>query len=130
MYNLKKFIPGKSYIPVTGKVFDSEEIDNVIKVARDGWWTEGEFAKQFERGFSKFMGVRYVSLVNSGSSANLVAFASLTSKIFGEKRLKKGDEYLAMTFSDASLDNKSIVIMFQKFHQKRAEKQARAKICG
>ncbi len=94
MYNLKKFIPGESYIPVTGKVFDSEEIDNAIKVARDGWWTEGEFAKQFERGFSKFMGVRYVSLVNSGSSANLVAFACLTSKIFGEKRLKPGDEYI------------------------------------
>src|SRR3989338_5835578 len=94
MYNLKKFIPGKSYIPVTGKVFDNEEIDNAIKVARDGWWTEGEFAKQFERGFSKFMGVRYVSLVNSGSSANLVALASLTSKIFGEKRLKPGDEFI------------------------------------
>ncbi len=94
MYNLKKFIPGKTYIPVTGKVFDSEEIDNAIKVARDGWWTEGEFAKQFERGFSKFMGVRYVSLVNSGSSANLVALACLTSKIFGEKRLKPDDEYI------------------------------------
>lgn len=94
MYNLKKFIPGKSYIPVTGKVFDQEEINNAIKVARDGWWTEGEFAKQFEKGFSKFMGVRYVSLVNSGSSANLVAVASLTSKIFGEKRLKPGDEYI------------------------------------
>lgn len=126
MYKLKKFIPGKTYIPVSGKVFNSEEIDNAIKVARDGWWTEGEFTKQFERGFSKFMGVRYVSLLNSGSSANLIAVASLTSKVFGEKRLKAGDEYITIpvgfpttvnpgilyglipTFIDAELDTLNI----------------------
>jgi len=89
-----KFIPGETYVPVSGKVFDREEIDNAIKVAKDGWWTEGEFTKQFERDFSKFTGLRYVSLVNSGSSANLVALASLTSKVFGDRRLKAGDEFI------------------------------------
>lgn len=89
-----KFISGKTYVRVSGKVYDDEEINNIIKVAKDGWWTEGEFAKQFESDFRKFMGVRYVSLVNSGSSANLVALASLTSKVFGDKRLKPGDEFI------------------------------------
>ena len=91
---MNKFIPGETYVPVSGKVFDHTEIDNAIKVARDGWWTEGEFTKQFERDFSKFTGLRYVSLVNSGSSANLVAFSSLTSKVFGERQLKPGDEFI------------------------------------
>ncbi len=90
----KIFIPGETYVPVSGKVFDEEEINNAIKVAKDGWWTEGEFTKQFEKDFSQFTGLRYVSLVNSGSSANLVAFASLTSKVFGERRLKAGDEFI------------------------------------
>jgi len=89
-----RFIPGKTYIPATGKVYNREEIVNAIKVARDGWWTEGEFAKRFEREFSKFLGVRYVTLVNSGSSANLLALASLTASVFGERKLIKGDEYI------------------------------------
>ena len=70
------FIPGQTYIPSSGKVFDEEEINNAIKAAKDGWWTEGRFAKQFEKEFSQFLGVKYVSLINSGSSANLVALAS------------------------------------------------------
>lgn len=90
-----KFIPGETYIPVSGKVFDEEEINNAIEAARDGWWTEGRFAKQFENDFKKFLGVKYVSLVNSGSSANLAALASLTSEVFGERRLKAGDEFIA-----------------------------------
>ena len=88
------FISGETYVPVSGKVFDEEEINNAIKVARDGWWTEGEFTKEFEREFKKFLGVNYVSLVNSGSSANLVALASLTSSVFGDRRLKAGDEFI------------------------------------
>ena len=89
-----KFVPGKTYIPVSGKVFDREEIDNAIQAAKDGWWTEGRFGKQFERKFAKYLGAKFVSLVNSGSSANLVAVAALTSKAFGSKRLKPGDEYI------------------------------------
>ncbi|OGK28119.1 lipopolysaccharide biosynthesis protein RfbH [Candidatus Roizmanbacteria bacterium RIFCSPHIGHO2_02_FULL_39_9] len=89
-----EFIPGQTYVRVSGKVFDREEINNAIKVARDGWWTEGEFGKRFESDFRSYMGIKYVSLVNSGSSANLVALYSLTSKVFGERRLKPGDEFI------------------------------------
>lgn len=88
------FIPGETYVPVSGKVFDQEEINNAIEAAKDGWWTEGRFAKQFESEFKKFLGVNYVTLVNSGSSANLLAFTSLTSSVFGERALKAGDEYI------------------------------------
>jgi CDP-6-deoxy-D-xylo-4-hexulose-3-dehydrase len=88
------FVAGKTYIPASGKVFNSVEINNAIKVARDGWWTEGEFAVKFEQDFKKLLGVKYVSLTNSGSSANLLAVAALTSEVFGKKRLKEGDEYI------------------------------------
>ncbi len=91
---INKFIPGKIYIPASGKVFDKEEINNAIKVARDGWWTEGEWARKFEKEFREYLGIRYVTLTNSGSSANLLALASLTSNVFGEKRLKRGDEFI------------------------------------
>ena len=94
MSNAIQFEPGKTYIPVTGKVFDNDEIENAIEVAKEGWWTEGRFTKDFERQFKAFMGVRYVSLVNSGSSANLVALYSLTSSVFGKKALKRGDEFI------------------------------------
>ena len=89
-----KFIPGETYVPVSGKVYDEAEINNAIEAARDGWWTEGRFTKDFERKFKAFMGRRYVSLVNSGSSANLVALYSLTSSVFGARALKKGDEFI------------------------------------
>jgi CDP-6-deoxy-D-xylo-4-hexulose-3-dehydrase len=89
-----KFISGKTYIPASGKVFDKEEINNAIAAAKDGWWTEGRFALKFEEEFKKYLGVKYVSLANSGSSANLLAVAALTSEVFGEKRLKRGDEFI------------------------------------
>jgi len=88
------FIPGKTYIPVSGKVFNKKEINNAIAAAKDCLWTEGRFAKQFESDFKKYLGINYVSLTNSGSSANLLALASLTSTIFGNKRLKPGDEFI------------------------------------
>jgi len=90
----KLFIPGETYIPVSGKVFDEEEINNAISVAKEGWWTEGKWTKEFEREFKKFLGVNYVTLVNSSSSANLVALASLTSSVFGDRQLKPGDEFI------------------------------------
>lgn len=93
-FEKQEFVPGVTYIPVSGKVFDNEEIDNAVAAARDGWWTEGRFAKEFERDFKIFLGVRYVSLVNSGSSANLLAIAALTSKVFGDRALKRGDEFI------------------------------------
>ena len=85
----------KKYIPASGKVFDHHEIDNAIQAAKNGWWTEGVFAKQFEKLFGSYLGVRYVSLVNSGSSANLLALSALTSPIFGKKALLPGDEVIA-----------------------------------
>lgn len=107
--NKSSFIPGETYVRVSGKVFDSEEINNAIKVAKDGWWTEGEFGKQFENDFKKFMGVRYVSLVNSGSSANLAALASLTSKVFGERRLKSGDEFITTAVAFPTTVNPGVI---------------------
>lgn len=88
------FIPGETYIPSSGKVYGKEEVKNAMLAAQDGCWTEGRFGKQFCDEFSKFIGLRSVALVNSGSSANLIALAALTSKVFGEKSLKPGDEYI------------------------------------
>jgi CDP-4-dehydro-6-deoxyglucose reductase, E1 len=90
----KLFVPGKTYIPSSGKVYDKHEINNIIKAARDGWWTEGEFAKKFEKKFSEKLNIKYVSLVNSGSSANLIAVSALTSAVFGKRKLVKGDEFI------------------------------------
>lgn len=106
---LPPFKPGETYIPVTGKVFDDEEINNAIEAARDAWWTEGRFALEFESGFRKFLGMRYVSLVNSGSSANLLAVASLTSPVFGERRLQAGDEFITAAVGFPTTVNPAIL---------------------
>jgi len=92
----KNFVPGATPVPVSGKVFDEKELVNGIEAVLDGWWTEGRFATDFEREFSNYLGVKYVSLVNSGSSANLVALSALTSSIFGDKSLKPGDEVITV----------------------------------
>ncbi|MCX6732307.1 MAG: DegT/DnrJ/EryC1/StrS family aminotransferase [Candidatus Roizmanbacteria bacterium] len=104
------FMPGKTYIPVSGKVFNEEEINNAIKVARDGWWTEGEFSKLFEKDFKKYLGVKFVSLVNSGSSANLVALYSLTSSIFGNRALKAGDEFITTSVAFPTTVNPGVML--------------------
>jgi CDP-6-deoxy-D-xylo-4-hexulose-3-dehydrase len=92
----KKFIPGVSPVPVSGKVFDEEELSNGVESVLDGWWTEGRFAQEFEKEFRNYLGVKYVSLVNSGSSANLMALTALTSPVFGNKALKPGDEVITV----------------------------------
>jgi CDP-4-dehydro-6-deoxyglucose reductase, E1 len=92
----KKFVPGVSSVPVSGKVFDENELVAGVEAVLDGWWTEGRFAEEFERQFAKLLGVRYVSLVNSGSSANLVALTALTSDVFGDRALKPGDEVITV----------------------------------
>lgn len=92
----KRFIPGKSQVPVSGKVFDEHELANGIEAVLDGWWTEGRFATEFEKKFSEFLGVKYVSLVNSGSSANLIALTALTSRVFKNRALKPGDEVITV----------------------------------
>ncbi len=90
----KEFIPGQSIVPVSGKVFNQEELLAGVEAVLDGWWTEGRFGEQFEKSFSKYLGVRFVSLVNSGSSANLVALSALTSSALKERALKPGDEVI------------------------------------
>ena len=93
----KEFIPGASSVPVSGKVFDEKELLNMVEAVMDGWWTEGRFTAEFEKKIAEFIGVKYCSAVNSGSSANLLAIACLTSaKLPIEKRLLPGDEVITV----------------------------------
>lgn len=94
--SVSKFVPGESVIPFAGRVFDEEEYVYLVESALDGWLTTGRFAEQFEYEFAKFFGVKSVILVNSGSSANLLAFSALTSKLLGERRVKPGDEVITV----------------------------------
>lgn len=89
------FTPGDR-IPYAGRVFDEREIENLIEASLDFWLTTGRFADRFEAGFARFLGVRHCSLVNSGSSANLLAFMALTSPKLGEKRIQRGDEVITV----------------------------------
>ena len=91
-----EFVPSQSCIPVSGKVFDSSELELLVEASLDAWLTTGRFAAQFERDFAAFMGVRCASLVNSGSSANLVALSCLTSPSLGERKLSAGDEVITV----------------------------------
>lgn len=91
-----KIIPGKDYIPASGKVIDETDLTNLIDSSLDMWLTSGRYGEMFEDEFPKQIGAKYCSLVNSGSSANLVAFTALTSHKLGEKRLKKGDEIITV----------------------------------
>lgn len=90
----KGFTAGESSIPVSGKVFDATEMEYLVDSGLDFWLTTGRFAKQFEREFARWFGVRHCMLVNSGSSANLVALSALTSPTLGERQLKPGDEVI------------------------------------
>ena len=90
------FQPGKSSVPVSGKVIDGADLCSVVDSALDCWFTTGRFAKAFEKKLARFIGVRGCSLVNSGSSANLVALTALTSPKLGDRRLKPGDEVITV----------------------------------
>lgn len=89
-------IPGENYIPVTGKVLDEEDVLLGVDAALDGWLTAGRFANTFEADFAKYFGATKALLVNSGSSANLVAFYALTSPKLGERAIKPGDEVITV----------------------------------
>lgn len=91
----KSFVPGDR-IPYGGRVFDEKEIAGLVDSALDFWLTAGRYAKKFETRLADFLGIKYCSLVNSGSSANLLAFMTLTSPVLGEKRIKKGDEVITV----------------------------------
>jgi len=90
------FVPGESSIPVTGKFFGREEIAVAMEAVSEFWLTAGPRTEDFERKLSKRLGVRHALMVNSGSSANLVALSALTSARLGERRLLPGDEVLTV----------------------------------
>jgi len=95
-HTVKPFIPGKTQIHTSGRVFDAEDIRYLVDAALDFWLTSGRFASEFEQKFSKLLGVRHASLVNSGSSANLLALTALTSPMLGDRQLHKGDEVITV----------------------------------
>jgi CDP-6-deoxy-D-xylo-4-hexulose-3-dehydrase len=95
-FSPKKFIPGESAVPVAGRVFDAEDVQSLIDASLDFWLTEGRFARQFEEEFAHFFNLRHSILVNSGSSANLLALASLTSPALKERQLRAGDEVITV----------------------------------
>ena len=92
----RKITPGQDYIPVSGKVLDEDDLVNLVEASLDMWLTTGRFAKEFEKGFAAFMHQKYCLLVNSGSSANLVAFSALTSALLEEHAVKQGDEVITV----------------------------------
>jgi CDP-4-dehydro-6-deoxyglucose reductase, E1 len=95
-FPVKAFVPGTPVVPVSGKVIGADDICAVVDSALDGWFTTGRFAKEFKRKLARFVGVRSASLVNSGSSANLVALSALTSPKLGERQLRPGDEVITV----------------------------------
>ena len=90
------FQPGSTPIPVSGKVINAHEKRLMVEASLDGWLTAGRFNDEFEAGLSKFLGVKHLLTVNSGSSANLVAFTALTSSKLGKQAVRKGDEVLTV----------------------------------
>lgn len=93
------FIPGVTSVRVSGRVFDEREIENAVRASLEFWLTEGHFAEEFSKKFAQFLGVRYATLTNSGSSANLAAFSALTSPKLGRRRVKPGDEVITVACS-------------------------------
>lgn len=90
------FVAGKTPIPVSGRVFDAGDMQSLVDSSLDFWLTTGRFAAQFEKEFARWFGVRTATLVNSGSSANLLAVTALTSHKLGDRRLKPGDEVITV----------------------------------
>jgi CDP-6-deoxy-D-xylo-4-hexulose-3-dehydrase len=95
-WSKKTFRPGVDYIPVSGKVFDGEELSNLIDASLDFVLTTHRYALTFEKEFAAFMNHRYAMLTNSGSSANLLAFSTLTSPRLGDRRIEPGSEVISV----------------------------------
>lgn len=90
------FVPGQSVIPAAGKVIGAAELQHLVDASLDGWLTTGRFNDAFEKRLREFLGMKHVLTVNSGSSANLLAFSALTSPQLGERALKPGDEVIGV----------------------------------
>ncbi len=91
-----KFQPGKSIVPVSGRVYDSNAMQALVASSLDFWLTSGKFNAEFEKQLGEFLGVNFVLTTNSGSSANLLAVSSLTSEQLGDKAVKPGDEVISV----------------------------------
>ncbi len=92
----RSFTPDVDVVPVSGKVLDEEDLEMLIEASLDMWLTAGRFHRQFEREFARWFGVRSSLLVNSGSSANLLAFTSLTAPEWEDRRIRPGDEVISV----------------------------------
>lgn len=92
----KDFEPGKTFVNYGGRYFDEKELVNLVDSSLDFWLTTGPWANKFEKRFAEWLDVKYCSLTNSGSSANLLAFMALTSPQLGERRIKRGDEVITV----------------------------------
>jgi CDP-6-deoxy-D-xylo-4-hexulose-3-dehydrase len=90
------FFPGFSAVPPSGKLLGGNELNYMVEAALDGWLTTGRYNEAFEAKLADFMGVKHLITVNSGSSANLIAFSCLTSSRLGEKAIQPGDEVIAV----------------------------------
>lgn len=91
-----RFIPGETPVPVSGKVLGEEELINLVEASLDGWLTAGRFNEAFESSLGLFLGVKFVLTANSGSSANLIAFSTLTSDQLGSRAIRRGDEVITV----------------------------------
>ncbi len=95
-YAPRPFVPGESPVPVSGKVLGAPELQMMVEASLDGWLTTGRFNAAFEQRLAQYLGVKHVLTVNSGSSANLVAFSTLTSPRLGARAIQKGDEVIGV----------------------------------
>lgn len=92
----KDFVPSETFINYGGRFFDDEEMVNLVDSSLDFWLTAGPWARRFEKEFARWLGVRFCSLTNSGSSANLLAFSALTAPELGDRQIKRGDEVITV----------------------------------
>ncbi len=95
-FSSNSFVPEQTVIPPSGKLIGAEELKNMVEASLDGWLTTGRFNDLFEKKLAEFIGVKYAITVNSGSSANLVAFSTLTSPKLGDRAIKRGDEVIGV----------------------------------
>lgn len=99
VYGKKAFQKGITHVPVSGKVFDGDDIFSIVESAMDGWFTTGRFNTAFEKELASLISTKHVLTVNSGSSANLLAVAALTCEELGDKAIKPGDEVITVAAS-------------------------------
>jgi CDP-6-deoxy-D-xylo-4-hexulose-3-dehydrase len=92
----KVFLPGETVVPPSGKLLSAQELKNMVEASLDGWLTTGRFNELFEKKLAQFIGIKHALTVNSGSSANLIAFSTLTSPTLGMRAIQKGDEVIGV----------------------------------